>query len=67
MPNMFTLIVEGGVKFIKCFKGGATYTILGTSVLVNYTNSYTTEKTDEPPVCQKHLNNIFLVPNIIRY
>jgi hypothetical protein len=33
MSNMFTLILEGVVKFKKYFKGGLRYVSLGTSAL----------------------------------
>jgi hypothetical protein len=29
------MALEEGVKFIKCYKGGATYKHLGTSAVVN--------------------------------
>jgi hypothetical protein len=36
MSNRFSLVLEGGLKYIKCFKGGAMYIYLGTSALDLY-------------------------------
>lgn len=38
MLNLFAFVPEGGVKIIKCFKEGATYKILETSILRQYTD-----------------------------